>query len=1232
MARLAAQSKLLYVPTHDSIIDRVVTYFSVNPKKETVFVDPCAGKGYALARLAGHFDPRPKTYGIEISYSRAIEAEKTLDFVAKCSFYNMLRDKNWTPGSAGLILNNPPYDWSGRTVLKDGFQKQVRHEVLFITDTLGKLAMGGHQIIIVPEGIVRGREDLLGLGNHETLARHLLGHYSQIIVGYVPDAPEWKKYSQVIVLALGKRKYHPPADDAIESLLNGEILELPVGNGDFTVPALDKQMNFVYVPMNDKDKIAHSKSVNIVNTPQVSRMLWMETIGEKFRPAMPLGIGHISMLVSGQQTGILTLVDDDRNKFVVKGVSTKGVKEERKANVNERGQTASVTVDQKEYPTTTISCIYDNGEINFLSSTAEVREFIQKYAPKIAAAIFELNSPLYNWDYRPEDWKKLGKIGTGLKPLPGRKERGMFDLQKHVALAMVAVLKEHRCVILNMEMGFGKTITELAALYILSAWPVAMMGPAQLMGKYLSEFSSGGDPDDPVDIRIIDRPVSDEKHTLDADGNKVIENMLYYTKLRLAVEALGGTISTISRWQVPQESRNDPFTRRRVSITLPADRKKRDEIISVVKKNLKFMMVEIVGSNDDKSRETRQPIIVYSTTNANEIIVEYIDRDPYTMQDFYRDYNSGAIRKKSIAVIAFDPAKYGPGYDYDNPAIVEYKRRIKDDKTGRKPIITVPTCPDCGKAVYPNKKEPWCPSCKTILYNFNRYHRAGLADLINTKYPHFFRVCVFDESHKGKSIDTDIGVADQRMIAATEYSIGMTGTLFGGYASSLFAILYRRLKLVRDRFPFEGKIQWIRQYGYLERVWSEVPRYSGYGSSTNVRRMEFRETELPGVAPAVIKYLLPITLFGNITDLGYELPDLKEQIIMLDLGAAESQVKWVNTALLRECARFAKAHGDPGALSVWFNTARYRPMSAFRDEIIHYVSKKTIETIDHALPAVVKSDEWLNKETAVAGLVAEETLLKRKVLIFVEQSSTRDIRSRVKDSIEYHAEKNGQKLRVGILSAGDMKPAQRETWIKNEAHRMDALIANPKLVEVGLDLIMFSTIIFYEMNPSLYIVWQAMRRVWRLGQHKDVKMIILGYRGTVEEEILTRMGQKMQHAQLLYGKDAGGVLVDENDDAVQGSNLIKEIIDDALDGKAFRNLGDTLVSLVGSQKQEPKPMPKVKANTHVPDPAKDKDVEIIVPEIVAPPTISIGKNGNGNGNSNGNGKKKESQQQSMFEF
>jgi hypothetical protein len=53
--------------------------------------------------------------------------------------------------------------------------------------------------------------------------------------------------------------------------------------------------------------------------------------------------------------------------------------------------------------------------------------------------------------------------------------------------------------------------------------------------------------------------------------------------------------------------------------------------------------------------------------------------------------------------------------------------------------------------------------------------------------------------------------------------------------------------------------------------------------------------------------------------------------------------------------------------------------------------------------------------------------------------------------------------------------------------------------------------------------------VWRLGQTKPVKAIFSVYSDAMEARALALMGQKMKAAQLLYGDEVGGAIVQEED-------------------------------------------------------------------------------------------------------
>ncbi len=202
---------------------------------------------------------------------------------------------------------------------------------------------------------------------------------------------------------------------------------------------------------------------------------------------------------------------------------------------------------------------------------------------------------------------------------------------------------------------------------------------------------------------------------------------------------------------------------------------------------------------------------------------------------------------------------------------------------------------------------------------------------------------------------------------------------------------------LRRLYAFSEKNRFIDHYGVWERVWDQAkPFYEGeVGASTGIKRWNSRARELPGVAPAVIRFLLPITLFGNITDLGYELPPLHENVEQLPMtDALAEQVHRLEQDLLKQALDLVHA-GDVGALAAWFAACRFRPASAFRHEQVEYLSRKGKGQIHWNLPAVISSQEpWLPKELRLAEIVRNNMSQDRKTLAFVEQSGARDIRDR----------------------------------------------------------------------------------------------------------------------------------------------------------------------------------------------------------------------------------------------
>ncbi len=323
--------------------------------------------------------------------------------------------------------------------------------------------------------------------------------------------------------------------------------------------------------------------------------------------------------------------------------------------------------------------------------------------------------------------------------------------------------------------------------------------------------------------------------------------------------------------------------------------------------------------------------------------------------------------------------------------------------------------------------------------------------------------------------------------------------------TSIFWLLHRLNAGVRRDFAFHEEKRWARLYGVLEtQRRRRRDEDDDDGVYTGNRRYRNQAKEQPGVSPAIVSRLLDTTVFLSLKDLNLALPAYKEEVVSLDMLDDQSdQYRSMETAL-KQLAIQSRRY-----LSTWLQWSLARPNSAFRDEavVVDEVNDEDGETVRKVtlmeLPAInPNGHKWLPKENWLASFCKTEKQQGRKVLVYLRQTGTRDIRDRVELPLQAAG------LRVQILG-GNEDPRKREDWIAKRMNGMDVLICNPRLVETGLDLIQFSTVVFFEPEFSLYTLWQSVRRVWRLGQTQPVKAVFAVYNSAMEAAALRLMGRKM---------------------------------------------------------------------------------------------------------------------------
>jgi hypothetical protein len=107
---------------------------------------------------------------------------------------------------------------------------------------------------------------------------------------------------------------------------------------------------------------------------------------------------------------------------------------------------------------------------------------------------------------------------------------------------------------------------------------------------------------------------------------------------------------------------------------------------------------------------------------------------------------------------------------------------------------------------------------------------------------------------------------------------------------------------------------------------------------------------------------------------------------------------------------------------------------------------------------------------------------------------------------------------------------------------MQVCIAHPRLVATGLDLLAMPTILFYESGYSIYVLRQASRRSWRIGQKHPVKVKFLAYAGTMQENCLRLMGKKLLVSLAMEGKFANQGLQALDDDDDMLTAMARELV------------------------------------------------------------------------------------------
>jgi superfamily II DNA or RNA helicase len=396
-----------------------------------------------------------------------------------------------------------------------------------------------------------------------------------------------------------------------------------------------------------------------------------------------------------------------------------------------------------------------------------------------------------------------------------------------------------------------------------------------------------------------------------------------------------------------------------------------------------------------------------------------------------------------------------------------------------------------------------------------RIRRFAPADFIARYMPGFFDYAIADEVHELKGGDTAQGNALGSLAACAGRILILTGTLLGGYADELFHILYRLDPPKMLQMGFEhgaGGVQYFTEtYGLLEKVTTIEPADNKCSEARVTERVRRR----PGASPLLFgHFLMDFAAFLSLEDISDALPPYREEVVAVEMDPA---LKEAYEDLEKDVKQAFRDHrGNQSVLSTGINALLLYPDRPFELGPLcgweYNPETERRERFVFAEPRDLDQDTVYAKERRLVDEIKSELERGRKVHVYAVYTQKRDVTRRLESILA----KEG--IRVARLTA-DVKPELREAWYERQLHQgTQVVIAHPRLVALGLDLLSFPTLIFYETGYSIFTLRQASRRSWRIGQDREVVVKYLAYKDTAQETCLRLMGRKLLVSLAMEGK------------------------------------------------------------------------------------------------------------------
>jgi hypothetical protein len=1165
MARPASVEVAGYYPSPTSVLPRIASLVSwPEGSAHGVLLDPCAGDGGAITALRDAWSPPtgstlhagPKIVACELEAERAKRLRAALphhhhDQALAGDAFRLLPTADLAAGGGATVLYlNPPYD-------HDAEFQRLEHR--FLVRFTGHLAAGaGFLLFLVPFRALPASADYLAV------------HYADLRCYRLPD-PEFQAFGQVVLA--GRRRRRP-----IEAASAARILEwashprelplLPERAPDpFEVP----RTGSVWYRLEYRLAEADVESAVAAFRPWTDgetggRLAAHDLLGSRFPVALPPKPAHIALALAAGMFNGHRLEPDDPDRFppvLAKGAySREPVEIERR--VSDDG-TESVTAIDRPRLTVTVLRLDDSTFHTLVEGTEPAggedlehwtaADLLLHYGRSMAELLGRQFPPLHD----PAD--PDGRVA--LPDLP----RTPYRVQDDAVQAALKLLATGRNPFLTAEVGTGKTTM---ALYVAAA-----LSPAHHASTVSRLRELGHDRPLPVVCRTL---VLCPPHLLESWRDQAAA-VVPDARVQIVQDApdleADADLFVLSRERAKLGHGHDGIegvcprcgTAIETSASSNASRRRRCEAVVRRPANLEARLAGELAAllapacpNDD----------LVATLAPPRLLEHVADRAPAPVSaqalERFRDRVLG-----TLPTVLSHPTGLNPmGRLYlllrllraltpiEDSSREELARRLEelvsitDAEASRltlqreaedlaRPGSTTAAAGDAPDAKLRGLLEQLDESadwhitgpCDEPLYQAVPPRRLPLSRVILRSHRRRFDLVVLDEAHEFNNRQSAQAKAAHRLAGIPGApTLVLTGSLMGGYASSLFANVHALSPAFRAEFSRDDVGEFVARYGYRKvRITLRDPAGGGKWGRHSDRELVSRRVigEAPGVHPLfLMRYLLETAIPVHKEDLDHALPPLTEEPVPLYAPEGDRQAR----ELLGEYRRLQdelvetirRDRSDPERAGRLLGALVQLPSYLDRatDDLERYAVRYpesvggTVIATGASFPASWRTpkEAWLLEE------ISRRIDAGERVLLFLGHTQSR---------LPHRILRLVQEVAPGAvwLDARKVPTAKRERWIDRHVNEPMApvLVVNPNAVRTGLNnLVGFSTGIWHELDASAFCYRQTIGRLHRIGQTRPVSILLPYYAGTAQEVLFQLVAKKISASLQVDGLDVRAAL------------------------------------------------------------------------------------------------------------